>query len=78
MFYLNIKFDNYWKLKAIFFKFLSKQDNEWVKFQNKKYEVELECAIQMSLALEEEKKRLKELEEEELRVSLLKFFNEKI
>jgi len=44
------------------------KDNEWEKFQNKKYEVELECAIQMSLSLEEEKRRLKELEEEELRV----------
>jgi len=34
----------------------------------KKYETEMECAIQMSLALEEEKKRLLALEEEDIRV----------
>jgi hypothetical protein len=40
-------------------------DPEWKK---KKEEIELECAIQMSLALEEEKRRLLALEEEELLV----------
>jgi hypothetical protein len=32
------------------------------------HEKEIECAIQMSLAVEDEKKRLFQLEEEEIRV----------
>jgi len=46
-------------------------ENEYDKFQNKKYQVELECAIQMSLALEEEKKKLKDLEDEEFIVKMI-------
>lgn len=34
-------------------------------------ETELECAIQMSLALEDEKRRLMEIEDEELRVNFI-------
>ncbi len=45
------------------------------KFNIKKYEVDIECAIQMSLALEEEKKKLNDLEDEELRVIYLKIKN---
>lgn len=41
---------------------------EYEFYTQKKYEKEMECAIQMSLALEEEKRRLLALEEEELRV----------
>jgi len=37
--------------------------------------VDIECAIQMSLALEEEKKKLNDLEDEELRVIYLKIKN---
>lgn len=43
-----------------------KVDPSW---QKKKEETEMECAIQMSLALEEEKRRLLALEDEELRVT---------
>lgn len=42
---------------------------EYEFYTQKKYEKEMECAIQMSLGLEDEKKRLFALEEEELRVS---------
>jgi hypothetical protein len=48
---------------------LLKIENEWIKFQSKKYEVEIDCAIKMSLALEDEKKKLSELEELELKVN---------
>lgn len=37
----------------------------------KKYEKEMECAIQMSLSLEEEKKRLLAQEEQELMVQII-------
>ena len=39
-----------------------------INLQKIKEETEIECAIQMSLALEEEKKKLLSLEEEELNV----------
>ncbi len=43
-------------------------DPNWKEMQKVKEHNELECAIQMSLALEEEKRKLMELEDEELRV----------
>lgn len=42
-------------------------------YKSKQYETEIECAIQMSLALEEEKKRLLAQEEEDLRVFFFYF-----
>jgi hypothetical protein len=44
-------------------------DPSWKELQRIREETELECAIQMSLAIEEERKKLMELEEEELMVS---------
>jgi hypothetical protein len=46
---------------------------EWQELQKIREETELECAIQMSLALEEEKRKLRELEEEELIVINYKY-----
>ncbi len=43
-------------------------DQKWRELQKAKENAEIECAIQMSLALEEEKRKLMLLEEEELRV----------
>jgi hypothetical protein len=42
--------------------------------QKIKEDTELECAIQMSLALEEEKKKLLSLEEQELQVKYILYF----
>jgi hypothetical protein len=50
-------------------------DPHWQEIQKKKQDIEMEIAIQMSLALEEEKKKLLDLEDEELRVLYyLKYF----
>ena len=49
-----------------------KVDPAWRDMQKLKEQNELECAIAMSLALEEEKRKLRELEEEQLKVF---FFN---
>jgi len=49
-----------------FFLIFSGEEYEFIK--QKEHEKEVECAIQMSLALEDEKRRLLELEEEEIRV----------
>lgn len=43
-------------------------ENDWKDKQKEREETELECAIQMSLAIEEERKKLLDLEEEELMV----------
>ena len=42
--------------------------SEWKEFQKNREQTEIECAIQMSLALEEEKRKLSQLEDEELMV----------
>lgn len=42
---------------------------EYEFIKQKKYEKEMECAIQMSLAFEEEKKRLLQIEEDEIKVN---------
>lgn len=44
-------------------------DPEWQELKKLREKAEMDCAIQMSLALEEEKKRLMAIEEDELRVS---------
>jgi hypothetical protein len=49
-------------------------DPNWKNFQKVKELTEVECAIQMSLALEEEKRRLLSIEEEELRVIIFILF----
>jgi hypothetical protein len=46
-------------------------DPAWKDLQKVREATELECAIQMSMALEEEKRKLRELEDEDLLVSLL-------
>jgi hypothetical protein len=43
-------------------------DDKWKEMQKKREDVEMECAIQMSLALEEEKRKLMEIEDDDLRV----------
>ena len=45
-------------------------DLRWKDLQKHKETTDLECAIQMSLALEEEKRKLLDLEDEELRVNI--------
>jgi hypothetical protein len=47
-------------------------NEDWKEMQILREQTELECAIQMSLALEEEKKKLYEIEDEELKVNFLK------
>jgi hypothetical protein len=49
-------------------------DPSWKELQKKREETEMECAIQMSLALEEEKRKLMEIEDDDLRVKF-KFVN---
>jgi hypothetical protein len=44
---------------------------EWKNLQKMREANELECAIQMSLALEEEKRKLQELEDEDLMVKII-------
>jgi hypothetical protein len=43
-------------------------EDDWKERQRAREETELECAIQMSLAIEEERRKIMELEEEELMV----------
>jgi hypothetical protein len=46
--------------------------SEWKDLQKIREEAELECAIQMSLALEEEKAKLREMEDADLMVRIFK------
>jgi hypothetical protein len=45
-----------------------KLDPEWINKQKKREQNELDAAIAMSMALEEEKRRLRDLEDEDIRV----------
>ncbi len=48
-----------------------KTDPKWKEMQKVRETTEMECAIQMSLALEEEKRKLMDIEEEDLRVIII-------
>lgn len=43
-------------------------DPQWAEIKKLREAAEVDCAIQMSLAIEEEKKRIADIEEEELKV----------
>lgn len=58
-------------IKVFFNINLTEEKEDWEKFQTKKYEVEMDCAIKMSLALEDEKKKLKDLEDLEFNVCFI-------
>ena len=49
-------------------------DSNWKDLQNKREKTEMECAIQMSLAIEEEKKKLLDIEDDDLRVNKIFLF----